>query len=330
MTTTNELKFNQVLTFGEPLVVFVPNRHGRIDRVEGFTPCVGGAELNTAVGLARLEVPVSFACSIGDDPLGDRIVRAALAEGVDVTAIQRCPNASTGLLLKQWAGLSGNTSVYYYRSTSPMGQGLWRTTEIEQQLENQTWQWVHTTGITCMLNKETRNQSLRLIQRAKQLGVTVSFDVNIRLKLGLIQEWRDMLKQVLPFVDWFFAGDEEAEQLFGQNHVSTVYTCLKEMGFRGKGFVLKRGAQGAVVVTSHLTLSQPAIPVAKVIDTVGAGDGFNAGFIAGLVKGMTLQEALALGAVVGAFAVTSVGDYDGYPTFKEAMELVRGGKELLR
>lgn len=329
-TTSNQSGLHKVLTFGEPLVVFVPNRHGKINRVESFAPHIGGAEFNTAVGLARLGVPVSFACSVGDDPLGERIVGAAQAEGIDVNFIQRCPDAQTGLLLKQWAGLKRNTSVYYYRTTSPMGLGLWKAEELGEALRDYAWQWVHTTGITCMLNDDTCNQTLLLLQAAKQLGITVSYDVNIRLKIGPIGEWRRMLKQALPYVDWFFVGDEEAIQLFGESEVSIVYRSISEMGFSGTGVVVKRGAQGAQIATDDGVLSQPAFPIDTIVDTVGAGDGFNAGFITGLLQEKSVREALTLGAVVGAFAVTSAGDNEGYPTYQEALELLDGGKELLR
>lgn len=320
----------KVLCAGEPLVVLVPDRRGSLAAVGGFTPYAAGAELNTAIGLARLGVPSALACAVGDDPFGERIVRAARAEGVDTSCVARVEGYPTAVFFKQWAGLDGATSVYYYRSTSPMAQGRWELAPILQALKQGTWTWLHTTGITGMLGPEAAAGLTSLLTAARQGGCTVSFDINVRRKLADLAAWRALAAQVAPWVDWYFLGDEEAEALLGTSDPAAVAASLRACGFAGRGVIVKRGAAGAAACVGDEVLTVPAWPVAAVVDTVGAGDGFNAGFIAGMARGWPVAEALRLGTLVGAFAVTAEGDYEGYPLWREAKRHLQQEEGVLR
>src|SRR5579875_1434054 len=101
-----------VLTFGEPLIVLVPDSPGKISSIHQFKPYATGAELNTAVGLARLGIQASFAGCVGVDPFGELICHAARAEGVNVRYIQKSPMGPTGMFFKQWSGLQAKTTVF--------------------------------------------------------------------------------------------------------------------------------------------------------------------------------------------------------------------------
>ncbi|MBF8379032.1 sugar kinase [Alicyclobacillus mali] len=314
----------RVLTFGEPLVVCVPDGAGKLHQVRRFHTSCAGAELNTAVGLARLGVPVAYLAKVGDDPFGEQIRRALREEGVDdrlVTASHRCP---TGIYFKQWAGLDGRTEVFYYRSQSAMAEEGFATYPAEEWLASGEISWVHGTGITWMIGEAARAASDALVEAARRCGATFSFDINVRLKLAPEDAWRALLLQVAPKATWIFLGDTEAEMLFGTARAQEVWASIRDMGFAGEGVIVKRGAEGAEWLSDGGVLHVPAWPVSNVVDTVGAGDGFNAGFIAGRMKGWTTEEALRLAALVGACAVTAEGDYDGYPTWREAMSYLEG------
>jgi 2-dehydro-3-deoxygluconokinase len=319
-----------VLTFGEPLVAFVPNAPGPYSEGQALTPFPAGAELNTAVGLARLEVPVAYACAVGRDPFGQLIVRHARAEAVDARHVETSQRGQTALLFKQWTGLAGGTSVHYYRSTSPMAQGAWEPTAVVDEIRAGHYRWVHSTGITWMLNPETARWATEILRVARASGAVTSFDVNLRFKLGPIEAWQHRVSEVVPHLTWFILGDEEAEALFETSDATEVERRVRELGFAGDGVILKRGAAGAAACFGGILTEVPAWPVPRVVDTVGAGDGFNAGWIAGMCRGWTQAEALQLGAVVGAFAVTRTGDHDGYPTWSEAMHELAGTKGVLR
>lgn len=314
----------RVLTFGEPLVVCVPDRAGKLHQVRRFHTDCAGAELNTAVGLARLDVPVVYLAKVGDDPFGEQIRRALREEGVDdrlVTASHRCP---TGIYFKQWSGLDARTEVFYYRRQSAMALEGFPTEPAEAWLASGEIAWVHGTGITWMIGEAARRVSDALVEAAIRAGATCSFDINVRLKLAPADAWRALLEQMAPKATWLFLGDTEAELLLGTSRGPDVWAALREMGFAGEGVIVKRGAQGAEWLSEGGVLQVPAWPVSHVVDTVGAGDGFNAGFIAGRMKGWSVANALRLAALVGACAVTAEGDYEGYPTWREAMSYLEG------
>ncbi len=314
----------RVLTFGEPLVVFVPDRPGKLHQVRGFHAACAGAELNTAVGIARLEVPVAYLAKVGDDPFGEQIRRALREEGVEdrlVTASHRFP---TGIYFKQWSGLDGRTEVFYYRNQSAMAQEGFPTELAEEDLQAGDIGWVHGTGITWMIGDPARAASDALVEAAVRAGATFSFDINVRLKLAPADAWRALLAHMAPKSGWLFIGDSEAELLLGTTRGADVWTALRDMGFAGEGVIVKRGAEGAEWLSEEGALQVPAWPVSNVVDAVGAGDGFNAGFIAGRMKGWSVADALRLAALVGACAVTAEGDYDGYPTWREAMSYLEG------
>lgn len=325
MKPTVDPSLPAVLTFGEPLIVLVPDAPGALSANHHLQPHAAGAEFNTAVGIARLGLRASIACSVGEDPLGQIIVHAGRAEGIDMSYVQQDPLAPTGMFFKQWSGLQGKTSVYYYRSTSSMASGGWHPDEeVHQGLRAGEWNWVHSTGITWMIGEASRKSATELFELSHNLGIPVSFDVNVRLKLGTEDQWRQRVSEVLPYLTWFVLGDEEARLLFQSDDASSIEQHIRERGFTGEGVMLKLGARGAEASIRGQKTCVPAWPVPRVMDTVGAGDGYNAGWIAGMLRGWSLEESMRLGSLVGAFAVTSAGDYDGYPTWSEVLQELSG------
>lgn len=314
-----------VVTFGEPLVSFSPNESGHISRASHFRPYVGGAELNTAIGLARLGVRASYAGAVGDDPFGRMILERLRADGVNVEHVQVAREGSTGVYFKQRTGLRNETSVFYYRSRSAMARGLWRPDALKETLAPARIAWMHTSGITCMIGDASRSECHALLQRARRCGMITSFDANVRLKMGSVDAWRHQILQTLAYVDWFIIGHEEAQWLFATRDSARIEETVSAAGFHGAGVVLKRGAAGVETCRAGRVQRLPALAVSSVVDKVGAGDGFNAGWIAGMVSGWSLEDALRLGTVVGAFAVSSPGDCDGYPYLREALDEFEGG-----
>lgn len=319
-----------VLTFGEPMVVCIPETRGRLSAVDQYRMDCAGAELNTAIGLARLGIPVSFAASVGDDPFGERIRCALRGAGVDTRLVETAAEGATGLYFKQWSGLRGDTQVFYYRKTSPMALGAWQTDPVLATLRSKQYGWVHATGITWMLGEPARVHAEALLTEAAAQQLPVSFDINIRLKLAPLDAWRALLISVLPRVRWLLLGDTEAALLFGTDEPAEVEQRARADGFAGLGVLVKQGERGATTsVTGELT-SVPAFPVDTVVDTVGAGDGFNAGWIAGMLLDLDATAALRLGAYVGACAVTGSGDWREYPDWHDAKLALHGESGVSR
>lgn len=307
-----------VLTFGECMGVCIPEQRGTIGALSAFHLECAGAEFNTAVGLARLGLSVVFAGAVGQDPFGHMICRELRAEGVEISHVSLCAGAPTGIFFKQWTGLALDADVYYYRGNSAMGSGLWRADTACELAQAGHYSWLHATGITWMIGEGARAQAEALIRAGQTGGATLSFDVNLRRKLGSLHEWRAMLRTVYPFVTWLLLGDSEAQQLYGTDDPQSLAQLLAQEGFAGLGLIVKQGDKGATAVMEGRLISVPAVSVRQVVDTVGAGDGFNAGWMAGMLRGFVMEQALALGALVGAYAVSSAGDCSGYPTWDVA------------
>lgn len=320
----------RVLTFGEPLVVCVPSQEGKLSSVRDFHTDCAGAELNTAIGLARLEVLVSYAALVGADPFGDLIRRSLRAEGGDDSLLSVSEAAPTGIYFKQWSGLERDAQVFYYRSNSAMATQNWDVQLILEQIQSGEFTWVHATGITWMISPAARERCLEIFKCAHENGVPVSFDANIRLKLASIEHWRQAIRETLPFVTWYLLGDTEAAQLYGTDVVQAVEQVVRGQGFVGSGVIVKCGSDGAKISRNGEAGSVGAWPVERVIDTVGAGDGFNAGWIAGMIRGWDMQACVTLGSLVGAYAVTSSGDSDGYPSWAEVIQKLEGKEGIMR
>ena len=307
----------EVLTCGEALVAAAPQRRGRLGEATQLGLHVAGAESNVAIGLARLGIAVRYAGAVGTDPFGDMIQERLAGEGVNVEGLQR-RSEPTGIFFKEWYGLIPEPRVYYYRAQSAGSQ--WTATESDRQQVRQS-KWLHTTGITAMVGPGPYDGIKSLIAEANRYGVCVSMDVNLRLKLQTIDQWRRILKPLLSQVTVIFATAEELAYLYGEEPIAEYFH--RGLFHPAANIVLKYGQQGSKVFDASGEVAAAAgFKVASPIDPVGAGDGFAAGVIAGRLKGLSWAEALRLGNLVGALAVNHPGDFEGYPRWEEAQSLL--------
>jgi 2-dehydro-3-deoxygluconokinase len=320
-----------VLTAGEALVALVPDTSGPLASAGRLEPFVVGSELNCAVGLARLGIPVEMAGAVGQDPWGTRVRRELGAESVGTQFFQSVADYPTAVMFKDWTGLQGGTRVHYYRSQSPMASGAWDAGPAAAALAARRFRWFHLSGITWAIGQEAAGAAELLMRAARAGGATVSFDLNLRRKLLDLGAWVEILRRALPLVEWLLAGDEELMLLTGARGAEEALTWCRAHGFLGTGVVVRRGPDGAEAATlDGERAREPAWPVARQVDTVGAGDGFDAGFLAARVWGWPLQRSLQLANLVGASALTTRGDHDGFPTETEALAWLEGEPPLER
>ncbi|MCL8206646.1 MAG: sugar kinase [Actinomycetia bacterium] len=301
----------RVLSVGEALVLLQPAERGRIETVRRFEARVAGAESNVAIGLARLGIPVAFAGAVGGDPFGTFIRHTLAGEGVDISRIEVRPEP-TGIFFKEWFGLGEDPNVYYYRHQSA-GSAWSPAVPPEALLEGIGW--LHTSGITLMVGERTRHTTEALIQAARARGLVISLDINLRRKLAPPDAWRAVLAPLVQVCDVLLASRDELEAVFG----SADPDRLRAAGWLapGRALVVKEGERGAWMTVDGERTAAPAFSVRRVVDLVGAGDGFAAGLIAARLKGWDWPRALGLANLVGAFAVAHPGDWEGYPTWDE-------------
>lgn len=302
----------EVITFGETMAVVTPKERGRLREVDSFSLTIAGAESNTAIGLSRLGHSVGWISSLGDDELGRLIKEKINIEGVDTSTVKIDQKHRTGLMFKEFNG--DETTVYYYRENSAASH---------YQPDMLPWEYIsdakiiHLTGITPLLSEGGYETVKSLYEYAKKSGKIISFDPNLRPKLWGDSDPREMIRELLFSSDIALIGINEAKLLFG---ISEPEKIIKQISNRGVNYIaLKDGARGAWCYHGGETVFIPPYPC-NPVDPVGAGDGFGAGFLAGILEGKTILECGKMGGVVGAMATETTGDVDGYPTREKLNE----------
>lgn len=306
----------EVVTLGEAMVVFNPDDYLPLDYVHSFTKGMAGAEANFSIGIVRLGHEAGWISRIGDDPFGRFILKSLKGEGVDVSKVKIDSEHPTGIYFKERKS-ARNINVYYYRKGS--AASFMSPEDLDEGYISSA-KLLHITGITPALSQTCRETVYRAIQIAKEKNVTVSFDPNIRLKLWNIQECRKTLLDIAKYADIVLPGRDEGGFLLDTDDPETIAKAFLDLGARV--VAVKLGPEGAMAMTDNEVMYDSAPDVA-VVDTIGAGDGFAAGFITGVLNGWDIKQCLRLANDVGSIVVSSSGDVEGLPTMEE-VEIFRG------
>ncbi|MGN9912372.1 sugar kinase [Phytohabitans sp. LJ34] len=296
-----------VLTFGETMAAL---RAGGPLRLGGqLSLSIAGAEANVAIGLARLGHAARWVGVTGADEMGALVLRTLRAEGVDVSGCAVSPDAPTGLIIFE-PRVADVTRVTYYRSGSAGSQ--LSEAEVVAAFELGRPRVLHVTGITPALGDGPAAAVMRAAAQAKAVGATVCLDVNHRARLWSVERAAAALRPLLSSVDVVVASEDELPVLVdpGADPLTTLF------GAGVREVVVKRGGDGASAHRPNLTVDRPARRV-PVVDTVGAGDAFVAGYLSGLLDDLDLTGRLDRAVTTGAFAVAARGDWEGLPTRAE-------------
>lgn len=294
----------RVLTLGESMALLDPLENGELRLGMPLTLRFAGAESNFAIGLARLGIEAAWVSRLGRDPFGDLILAAVEAEGVDTRWVLR-DDAPTGLFCK-WRS-HGRTQVTYRRKGSAASR--MQVGDVPDEALGDV-EVVHLTGITMAISESARELVLDVARRAKERGATVVFDPNFRPALPDTPEAAAARQlAVLEFVDWYLCGEGEAELLWAGAEIPVPS-------------VIRVGARGAIVEGVEV----PPPRTASVVDEVGAGDAFAAGFVYGLLHGWSPSECAGAGNVIAAGALAGTGDWETLPRLADVQgDLVRSG-----
>lgn len=307
----------EVITFGETMVLFNPETTGPLRYVHQFNKSIAGAESNVAIALARLGHQVGWFSKLGDDEFGRYIQSVIRGEGVDVSKVVNDTNCgSTGLLFKERFA-HANPNIYYYRKHSAA------STLCIEDLDNDyitSAKILHITGITPALSSTTREAVYKAIAMAKENGIMISFDPNIRLKLWSLEEAKRVLLDIAGQADIIFPGIDEGRLLLGKEDPVEISRTFLDMGC--KIVATKLGKKGCYIATEEKQGFVEGYVIEKPEDTVGAGDGFAAGFLSGLLKKQDIFECGKQANAVGAMATLVRGDMEGFPTLKQVMEFM--------
>ncbi|MFJ5273444.1 sugar kinase [Streptomyces sp. NPDC088358] len=295
-----------VVCVGETMAALAPDPVGPLEEAEHLRLTVAGAESNVAMYLADHGIPVAWLSAVGDDAPGRRVRAAVAAAGVDVTHVRTDPDRPTGLLLK--SPHRDGTRVQYYRSgsaASALGPRLLDTRPVR------TASLLHVSGITPALSPSCRE----LVSRAlgtppAERPYAVSFDVNHRPALWHDDSAATVLRDLADRADVVFVGLDEAQNLWGRDLTAGG---VRELLPHPRIVVVKDGADSATAaVRDGDVVVVPALRT-LVVEPVGAGDAFAAGFLAGLLRGEVLTRALRLGHITAVSALKVTGDHGSLP-----------------
>jgi len=299
----------RVVTLGETMALVRTRDVGSLRHATDLVLGIGGAESNVAIGLRRLGVDVSWLGRVGDDSLGERVLREIRAEGVDVRSIVD-PHAPTALMVKERPTRT-STKVGYYRAAAA-GSRLSRD-DIPAGWVEQA-QVVHVTGITPLLSPSAHDAVIAAIERAHAAGVLVSFDINYRSALGAAAQAGPLLRTLAENADLVFGGGDELELLYPG--LDPLEAARELCDSAPREVVWKRGAGGACAVADG-EIAQVQGLVVDVVDTVGAGDAFVAGYLSAVLEGLDTEARLRRSNICGALACTAAGDWESSPTRRD-------------
>jgi 2-dehydro-3-deoxygluconokinase len=282
-----------VIGLGETMLSFVA-RDGAIDTATEFLATHGGAETNTLVAMVGLDHTSAWVSRLGDDPAGLRI-RSALGDaGVDLRWVSTDPERQTGLMVRDTVG-----NVRYWRTGSAASAIDPSALDDVPVAEARA---VLVTGITAMLGPGPHATAITFLERARGLRAV---DPNLRPGLWGSDRPRDLVLPLVERCDVLLAGERELTTLVGGAGEEAARRCAA-LGVRE--VVVKRGVDGAAVLDRDGAWSEIRPPAGAEIDAVGAGDAFNAAYLAARLADAACIDAVHVGCDAGAAAARSFGD----------------------
>jgi sugar/nucleoside kinase (ribokinase family) len=260
----------------------------------------GGSAANTAAALARLDVGCRFVGTVGDDSYGRFAVASLVEAGVDTSGVETTGRAPTVMVIAV-VQPDGERLIYVW---PPTGGAQAELSIATAELSVSGAEWLHVSGL-CLRTPPAREAVLAAMERARASGVPVSFDLNLRLEnWGWDGGFRTVVEKAIERSDVVMgAAVDEIVPLIG---IESPVAAATALAGDGRLVIARLGSDGAFACFRDQTVRQPGFPV-DVVDTVGAGDAFSAGFIAARHRGADVSEAMRWGNAVAALAVERSG-----------------------
>jgi 2-dehydro-3-deoxygluconokinase len=318
-----------VVTLGEAMLRLSPPHFNRLEQTDSFDAKVGGGELNVAVGVSRLGLTSSWVSKLPSNPIGRMVCNKAREQGVDTSGIVWANSGRVGIYFLEFGATPRASSVVYDRTHSAVsalapGEVDWKTVFDGCKV-------FHTSGITPALSKSCAEATAEAIKAAKEAGAEVSFDVNYRSKLWTEEEANKCLVPLMEYVDILITTEEDTGKVFGirEADYQTVAKKLTErFGFKVVAITLRedlsvlRNNWSAFALSSGQLYNGPTYTV-EIIDRVGGGDSFSAGFIYGYLTG-DVEKGVNYGVAFSALKHSIPGDLN-WATLQETENLLKGG-----
>ncbi len=293
--TNNSLKVN---VLGDSNVDMILNLSNTTNLKDPLLFC-GGSVANVASGLSKLGLNVSFFGALGNDMFGKHVIEDMKVDGIDISNINLLDDYSTALVI---GVVEKNSQRHLF--VWPLENGAHNKYVLTKNSHKQLLDcnWLHVSGIN-LRNSPTRESMIESMKLCRENNIIVSFDLNLRSELwGLDDSFRDLVFEAISYSNIIFGNlDEEIIPLFNKNESSLNKYIKKD-----QILVCRNGDKGALAITCDERIKSDAT-VVKPIDSVGAGDAFNSGYIYASCVGKNIKESLDIGNLVAAYKLLGSG-----------------------
>lgn len=317
----------KVVTFGEIMMRLSPPGYERFIQAESFDVVYGGGEANVAVSLANYGLDSYFVTKVPEHEIGQSAVNSLRRFGVNTDYILRGGNR-LGIYFLEIGASQRPSKVIYDRSGSSIAEAKPEEFDWNKILEGATW--FHFTGITPALSDDAAAACLDALKTAKELGVTVSADLNYRKKLWTREKANKVMSELVQYVDVLIANEEDAEDVFGiRAHGSDVTAgeldvsgyedvarqLVERFGFKKVAITLRESLSAsdnnwsAMLYDGNTAYLSRKYPI-HIVDRVGGGDSFCGGLIYSLIEGKDCQSAVEFAVAASCLKHTIFGDFN--------------------
>lgn len=318
-----------VITFGEAMVRLSPPNFRRLEQTRSLDVQVGGAELNTAVALARLGRSTAWVSRLTRNPLGRLIANHAREAGVATEHLVWTDDDRVGLYFLEFGAAPRASSVLYDRKGAAIaairpGQVNWPAVFAGAR-------WFHVTGITPALSATAAETTREALQAARAARVPISIDLNYRAKLWTQAEAHRWMHEFMQLCDVLIATEEDTEKVLkiaGKDYEEVAARLAQTYPLRAVAITLRenplvwRNSWTAIAYQAGQIFRTKTYEV-EIVDRLGAGDSFAAGLIHGLLDG-DLQKGLDYGVAASAIKHSIPGDF-AWITREEVEAMAKGG-----
>ncbi|MEE9398754.1 MAG: sugar kinase [Dehalococcoidales bacterium] len=302
-----------VVTFGETMIRLSPPNYRRLEQTNLLDVNIGGAELNVATALSRLGISVSWVSRLTDNPLGAMIRNKAREQGVDTSHISWTKDDRVGIYFVEFGASPRASSVLYDRADSAIsrikpGEVNWENVLHGAKL-------FHTSGITPALSPGAAQVTADALKTAKKVGCKVSYDLNYRARLWTQEEARKCQEPLMEYVDVLFSTEEDTRKVLGisaENYREVAKKLAEKFNFEVVCITIRedvsvlRNRWTAIAYSAGKIYDDRTYDV-EIVDRLGAGDSFSAGFIFGYLTG-NVEKGLKLGNAYSALKHSIPGD----------------------
>lgn len=318
-----------VVTFGETMVRLSPPNYRRLEQTNLLDVNVGGAEWNVAVDLSRLGISTAWVSRLTDNALGRMIRNKAREHGVDTSHIVWTKGDRNGIYFVEFGATPRPSSVLYDRSNTAISQI--KTGEANWGEALKGAKWFHTSGITPALSASAAQVTAEALQAAKKAGCKVSYDLNYRARLWTEEEAGKCQKPLMEYVDVLFSTEEDTRKVLGitgKDYREVAQKLAETFNFEVVCITLRedvsvlRNRWTAIAYAGGKIYDDRTYDV-EIVDRVGAGDSYTAGFVYGYLTG-DVEKGVKYGNAYSALKHSIPSDTN-WATLGEVENLLKGG-----